>query len=217
VLPSSAALAKSATMQSNREGDGCLRFREKVKIYRAPSWSWAAFDGPVHFGDCVNDNPQSATNHWDPECSILEAPVTCSNTVDPCGQVSSGYFTISGRLKRAICQSCHGRIHYYDYDVSVLLNWFDWAASQNPLDCTGIFDVRELPQGKQVWCLQVTKLLLLAWYWYESFVKRKRLNVLENVSYAVLAQKDTVIGSKVARRKQLLLFDICTGCVISSQ
>ena len=135
--------------------NGCLKFREKVKNYRAPSWSWASVEGPVDFGDCISLHANEVpTRRLSPQCTIVECAVKLSS-VDPYGHVSGGYIKIKGSFKRAICKPSHGTAHYYNYRVAVLLNP-DEKDSGNHWDCTGIFDVQELPEGREVWCLQIT-------------------------------------------------------------
>ncbi|PQE29013.1 HET domain-containing protein [Rutstroemia sp. NJR-2017a BBW] len=153
-LPQALLWQNPSSMQTRFQEAGCLHFREKVKIYRAPSCSWAAVDGPVNFGDCVKDLEQPQIHRLVPECTILACEVTC-DSVDPCGQVSGGYIKINGPLKQTTCHPSYGPVHCYDYHVAVLLD-SDKHDPQYSWDCTGIFDVRELPKGRQIWCLQIT-------------------------------------------------------------
>ena len=129
----------------------------KVSIYRAPSWSWTSVDGPVNFGDCVNHSDGGSENYGlNSECAIVEHGVTLDgNLIDTCGKVSCGYVKITGRLREATCQPGHGPAYYYNYPVAALIV-APGTGSSNTRDCTGLFDVRELPQGRLVWCLQIT-------------------------------------------------------------
>lgn len=86
------------------------------------------------------------------ECEILECEVKC-DSIDPCGQVSGGYIKIHGPVKMATCEPSYGSMHCYDYNVAALLSA---KPASDPRDCMGLFDVREFPKGRQIWCLQIT-------------------------------------------------------------
>jgi hypothetical protein len=167
-LPQALLWQNPPTLKPRFQKAGCQYFREKVKVYRAPSWSWASVDGPVNFGNCVKDHEHS--ENWQSQlstrCEILGCEVKC-DSVDPCGQVSGGYIKIRGPVKIATCEPSYGTMHHYDYNLAALLSPktnFDENRNKvqeaqeelNPRDCMGVFDLRELPKGRQIWCLQIT-------------------------------------------------------------
>jgi hypothetical protein len=163
-LPQALLWQNPPSMKPQLQDSGCLLFREKVRSYRAPSWSWAAVDGPVHFGDCVKDLEQPEIHRLSSKCQVLECEVQ-SEGVD-CGQVLGGYITIHGPLRMVTCKPGYASMHYYEYNVAVLIGdkltagkdreWGSIREPTNLRDCLGVFDVRELPEGRTVWCLQVT-------------------------------------------------------------
>ncbi|KAH8765302.1 heterokaryon incompatibility protein-domain-containing protein [Hyaloscypha sp. PMI_1271] len=162
-LPQALLWQNPPSMKALFQEAGCLHFREKVATYRAPSWSWASVDGPVNFGDCVRDFEQPEIHRLSSKCDILECEVTAEG-IDSCGQVSGGYITIHGPVRIATCEPSYGIMYCYEYNVAALLGvgpMFDENGEEikepvNKRDCMGVFDVKELPEGRQVWCLQVT-------------------------------------------------------------
>lgn len=83
------------------------RILPKPRSYRAPSWSWAAVDGPIRFRTpCYPDqNEPSRLAH------VLEASVV-PVTTDPFGQIVSGVLTLS------CCQLVSGTFYLGDGWVS---------------------------------------------------------------------------------------------------
>lgn len=162
-LPQALLWQNPPSMKALFQEAGCLHFREKVAIYRAPFWSWASVDGPVNFGDCVRDFEQPEIHRLSSKCDILECEVTAEG-IDSCGQVSGGYITIHGPVRIATCEPSYGIMYCYEYNVAALLGVgpvFDENGEEieepvNKRDCMGVFDIKELPKGRQVWCLQVT-------------------------------------------------------------
>lgn len=61
----------------------------RATVYRAPTWSWAAFDGQVHW--------PARWRTIQPECEVVGVDVAMAN---PTGQVLGGVVTISGKLRR---------------------------------------------------------------------------------------------------------------------
>ena len=61
----------------------------RAEVYRAPSWSWASVDGPLHFFE-----PRSQTNAC---CTILDAFVTLRTDFD-FGEVSDGIVRLQGHM-----------------------------------------------------------------------------------------------------------------------
>jgi len=163
-LPQALLWQNPPTMKPLFQQERCLHFREKVKVYRAPSWSWASVNGPVNFGNCVKDHEHSEDLQLSPRCEILGYDVKC-DSIDPCGQVSGGYIKIRGPVRIASCRPSYGTMHHYDYNLAALLGSRTHVnesgmekphLESSPGDCMGVFDVRELPRGRQVWCLQIT-------------------------------------------------------------
>jgi hypothetical protein len=159
-LPQALLWQNPPSMKPRSQEAGCIHFREKVKIYRAPSWSWASVDGPVNFGDCIKDLEQPEIRSLSPKCEILACKVKCDG-IDSCGQVSGGYIKIHGPVKVATCEPSYGSMHCYEYNIAALLSAKPASDENgedppNPRDCMGVFDVRELPKGRQIWCLQIT-------------------------------------------------------------
>ncbi|KUJ13441.1 HET-domain-containing protein [Mollisia scopiformis] len=66
---------------------------ESVRIYRAPSWSWASLDGALAWFDSRTCSQNSCQMH----CTILDVG-TIPLGLDPLGAVSDGFLKVSGRL-----------------------------------------------------------------------------------------------------------------------
>ncbi|PON25218.1 hypothetical protein TGAM01_v205904 [Trichoderma gamsii] len=73
--------------------------------FRAPSWSWAAIDGPVVPGYSLQ-----AFNEDDPECEILECDVTLKNTALPFGEVTGGFLRLSAAVNEVMWDPLEGKI-----------------------------------------------------------------------------------------------------------
>lgn len=71
------------------------RWRRSV-VARAPTWSWAAIEGPVHYPE-----PSSVSGHkgeFHPDAAVIEASVVCVDETEPFGQAVSGKLVLRGRL-----------------------------------------------------------------------------------------------------------------------
>ena len=67
--------------------------RSRPSQYRAPSWSWASLDGNVRYPGSLQ--PQGP----DHNASLVDYHITLAG-IDPFGQVSDGWISIRGQLKR---------------------------------------------------------------------------------------------------------------------
>ena len=65
--------------------------------YRAPSWSWAAIDGPVAFGGSWRDWPEKIPE----DAKIIRCETTLRSNEVPTGNVVDGFLEIHGWAKRA--------------------------------------------------------------------------------------------------------------------
>ncbi len=89
---------------SQTDPNNCTR----SAAYRAPSWSWASIDGPIHFiwifqGISSSDGPNGRFHFTiDTDAEVLDV------AVDPAhegrysnGQLSGGSISLSGRLRKS--------------------------------------------------------------------------------------------------------------------
>ena len=68
----------------------------KPKKYRAPSWSWASFDGKITWPSWrIFDSCIKCTSY----CTILDAHTTPIG-LDPCGAINDAFLKIRGVLKQ---------------------------------------------------------------------------------------------------------------------
>jgi hypothetical protein len=74
--------------------------------YRAPSWSWAAYDGEVRWPNWVRCSEDSCKTY----CNIVDAQ-TATARIDPFGPVSDGWLTLSGKLVRVATEWAEGEEH----------------------------------------------------------------------------------------------------------
>ncbi|KAF4625089.1 hypothetical protein G7Y89_g13080 [Cudoniella acicularis] len=112
------------------------RGRARPKEYRAPSWSWAAIDGPVAFGGSWADWPEKVPKF----AKILRCETTLESNELPTGCVTDGLLEIKGQMKQAKC-------------VAGSDNLFDICEKEEPLG-KAYLDVDE-SVDMAVWCLRV--------------------------------------------------------------
>jgi hypothetical protein len=93
-----------AALVWRRGGTGPLR--RIMKPYRAPSWSWASCDGPIDM---------FPTTEADLLCDIVDINLSYAEVVNPYGQLSGGYITVSAPTL-----------------------WVTWVAEPHTLDCEAI-------------------------------------------------------------------------------
>lgn len=63
----------------------------RPKIYRAPSWSWAAVDGPICFPCRSSDSPK-------PVAELIDFDITLVDHNNPTGPVQAASVTLKGKL-----------------------------------------------------------------------------------------------------------------------
>lgn len=68
-----------------------------VSTYRAPSWSWAALDGPIEF---IHDFELNIIEECKPLCEFIEAETTLRYNESPHGEITNGAVTLKGKLRQ---------------------------------------------------------------------------------------------------------------------
>lgn len=82
----------------------------RPSAYRAPSWSWAALDGPISFDSEVSHNRKDkVAARATFALSDLDIAIQLAGS-DPFGMVASGTLTVSGRLRQVEYQIVSKRI-----------------------------------------------------------------------------------------------------------
>ncbi|MCJ1461965.1 hypothetical protein MMC07_000565 [Pseudocyphellaria aurata] len=129
---------------------------QRPSRYRAPSWSWAALEGPVVFNYDV-----SYTSPGEPDSEIVLAlrdMVVDIERVgsDPFGMVASGTLTVTGRLKPVDYQILTEDMEYYMSPLPSMQDslysggekigfaFFDEAGTHGPLYCLEVGKVHTL-------------------------------------------------------------------------
>lgn len=73
-----------------------------IPAYRAPSWSWASYDGPVAFVGYLGEPPSGTERKirelWKPLATILDAKVKLKGE-NPYGEIESGYLKLRAPLE----------------------------------------------------------------------------------------------------------------------
>jgi len=133
----------------------------RPSVYRAPSWSWAAFDGEI----TVFSHGYTSTDNY---CEVLNASTILSGS-DLFGQVSAGMITLRGPLKEGWRildeQSLNGDpnvqyLYKHNRHLERSDNTFRLKLGLCELD---IFDsAQKLGEPVATWCLQITNLEGLA-------------------------------------------------------
>ncbi|KAI9767147.1 MAG: hypothetical protein M1840_005936 [Geoglossum simile] len=125
---------------------------------RAPSWSWAALEGPVSYEICVEDGDTVRIN----AARILETEVK-TNSLNPYGAVLSGTLVLAGCIKAATVsiQKTEDRITHTPTISStmVYLGANTYSILTNPNSNTRIgwisLDAAEMPRGN-IFCLRMS-------------------------------------------------------------
>ncbi|KAF2734836.1 hypothetical protein EJ04DRAFT_552451 [Polyplosphaeria fusca] len=68
---------------------------ERVKVYRAPSWSWASVDAPIQDFIGLHSDEHGRGTTWRPLVEVINVQVELE-TDDPMGQVKSGFLRLRG-------------------------------------------------------------------------------------------------------------------------
>jgi hypothetical protein len=110
-------------------------------IYRAPSWSWASIDGQVSCFLCREKPPEP------PIATIIGVNTTLVGS-DKYGQVSAGNLMIRAPLKHAVCGE---NLDIWPQQPRLHLDGY----GENDISHC-IFDIEQLPIGRDMWCLQIT-------------------------------------------------------------
>ena len=107
--------------------------------YRAPSWSWAAIDGPVAFGGSWKEWPEKIPN----EADIINCETVLAVSDVPTGSVLDGLLLIHGQIKQARYVS--GTNDLFDVDEKAVA----------PIG-KAYMDAAENEEN-QMWCLRLQK------------------------------------------------------------
>jgi hypothetical protein len=122
----------SEKYSSRLRGPSVRRFRE----YIAPSWSWAAMDGPILYED-LGINMREARDF-----EVLDIGVNVEMQQAPYGAVKSGFLTVKGRLR----------------EVPATREPNEPGIVYRPDAEDDIIDLTQIMNGnKQGWLLEVTK------------------------------------------------------------
>jgi hypothetical protein len=73
----------------------------RANVYRCPSWSWAAIDGPINFFEIVTENMV----YPPPVATVLNASIQLKYPTAPFGQVTGGWVSIRTAIRTAVPQA----------------------------------------------------------------------------------------------------------------
>ena len=170
----------------------------KATVYRAPSWSWAAYDGPIH-NDRANDRviPQLEVDakQWERsqrlDLKVIKLDIRMASK-DPFGQIQEG----SNIVVEGTCQS----VTFRPGEKTIF--------SDGEVECLWNFDVREIGNLEgQYLCVQVgRKRGVLAPQFHQDPVDfaTHRLDQL-GVRCLILQETD---GTEMWKRVGVLTFDV---------
>jgi hypothetical protein len=111
--------------------------RPRPGKYRAPSWSWAAIDGPTAFSGSWEGWPEKTANYAD----ILRCETVLASSEAPTGRVIDGFLEVLGQIKQA--RWVVGTDDLFDTDEKI----------PDPIGKAYI-DADE-DEGNRVWCLRL--------------------------------------------------------------
>jgi len=98
---------------------------DKRKEWRAPSWSWAAFQGGVYWP--IKNGSSTAT------CATLLRALTTPMGDDPMGQLSDGFIIIRGKVLAGERQKPQGRSHRLILEGQRVDAFKDWTVKWDNL------------------------------------------------------------------------------------
>jgi len=132
-------------------------FTSKPAKKRAPSWSWAALDGRIFFFDTPSIESNSGGTFRHAWSRIVHAECRPAGE-NPTGEVSAGYVTIAGRVKRAIFLVDNGLRCLDTGAVKVAEAYVDPPANKFSTDC--YFKDREAtpPVGTVLYLLRLAQI-----------------------------------------------------------
>lgn len=95
-------------------------FATKAKPWRAPSWSWAVWNGTIKYprSTFVDHSPQPI-----PRLFTLHGLSIIPATADPTGKLSAASMTVSGQLTDAFCCFSSTRFSYIFDDTTHHLSY----------------------------------------------------------------------------------------------
>ena len=156
-LPS--ALLWETVPQEEFGGPSKVPERRRPAKYLAPSWSWAAVGGPVHYW-CQMVAFMEPAPKRDPsevdfgDFKITETVVEATGT-NPFGEVSGGHMCLTGRLKPAIFSSAVLINPAYLFDEYEDAGKELWGPSGETVGIIFVDVVDELQDKDEVFCLKV--------------------------------------------------------------